>query len=133
MLALVLLTVGLEFLQGIGLGDFAANDGLVLLGEFLHLGLDLGEVVLGDGCAFGWHDVVEEAILNGRSETELNAGIELLQSLCQKVGGGVPEGVLTLFVLKLIEGDGGIFIDGSVQLCGLTIHAATHNVACQSR
>ena len=133
MLHLVLLTGGLKLLDGIGLRHFAANDGLVLLGQLFHLGLNLREVVLGDNLSLGGHHIVEETILHGRSESELYAWIKFLQSLGQQVGGGVPECVLALFVIKLKQLDGAVLIDGTVQLGCLTIDPTTYNVTGESR
>ena len=114
MLALVVLTIGLELLERFGLRHFTAHNGLVLLGQLAHLFLNLGEVVLRNHLTLGGHNVIEEAILYGRTEAELDAGIELLERLGEQVGRGVPEGVLTLFVLKLVKRDGRIGSDGTV-------------------
>ena len=132
-LALVGLTVGLELLQRVGLRDISAHDGLVFLGQFEHLSLDFGEVVLRDHLSFGRHDVIEEAVLDGRSEAELNAGIKLLQGFGKQMRRRVPEGVLALFVLKLVECNRRVFVDGAVQFYGLTVNPARYNVAGESR
>ena len=113
-LALVVLTIGLELLERFGLRHFTAHNCLVLLGQLAHLFLNLGEVVLRNHLTLGGHNVIEETILYGRTEAELDAGIELLERLGEQVGRGVPEGVLTLFVLKLVKRDGRIGSDGTV-------------------
>ena len=46
MLTLILLTIGLELFQSIGLGDILANHRLVLFCQLLHLRLNLREVIL---------------------------------------------------------------------------------------
>ena len=132
-LALILLTVGLELLQGVSLRYIAAHHRLVLACQFLHLSLNLREVVLRDSNALRRHHVVEESVLDGRTETELNARIKLLQRLGKQVSTSVPESVLALLVLKLIQGDGGVFVDRSVKFYCLAVHSATYNAACQSR
>ncbi len=132
-LHLVLLSSGLKLLDGIGLRHFAADDGLILLGELLHLSLYLGEVVFRDGLTLGRHHIVEETILDGRAEAELDAGIQLLQRLGKQVGRRVPEGVLAFVVVELIQFDGSVGIDGAVEFCCLTINPARYNVAGESR
>ena len=132
-LTLIGLTVGSKRLQGIGLGDLAAHNGLLLRSQLFHLSLNRWEVALLDALAIGQQHVIEESVLDGGSETELDAGVQLLQRLCQQVCRGVPEGVLALLVLELVEGDGGIFHDGAVQLNGFSIHATAYHAACQSR
>ena len=104
-LTLVCLSVIGKLLQCIGLADLLAHHRLVLLGEFHHLCLNLREIVLADGNAVFWHHIIKESVFHSRSETELDTRIQLLQRLCQQVGGSVPEGMLTLFVVKLIEGN----------------------------
>ena len=86
MLALVGLSVGSKLLQGFGLRHFTTNDGLLLASQFLHLSLNLGEVALLDHLAVFQQHIIEESVLDSRSETELDARIQLLQSLCQQVG-----------------------------------------------
>ena len=46
MLALVLLSIGLELSERISLSNLLANHRLVLLGELHHLSLDLSEIIL---------------------------------------------------------------------------------------
>lgn len=72
--------------------------GSFFFGQLAHLGLDLREVVLRDNLAVGRHHVIEKAVLHSRSESELYAGIQLLERLGQQVGRRVPERVLTLVV-----------------------------------
>ena len=105
MLYLVSLAHLLEFLDGVGLGNLTADDGLVFLGQFLHLSFYLREVVLADNSSLRRHDIIKEAILYSRSEAELYARIEFLQCLGEQVGRSVPEGVLAFLVIKLIQFD----------------------------
>ena len=132
-LALVVLAVGLELLECVGLGDILPHHGLIPLGQLHHLGFYLGKIVLGDDIAGLRHHVIEETILNGGAKTELYARIKLLQSLGQKVSRRVPKGMLALFILKLVELYGGILVDRTVQLYGLAIDPARYNVAGESR
>ena len=133
MLALVGLSVGSKLLQGVGLSYLLANHRLFLASQFLHLCLNLGEVTLLDHLAILQQDIIEETILDSRSKTELNARIQLLQSLCQQMGGGVPEGMLTLLVVELVKLNRCVLIDGTVQLYGLTVYSTAYNAACESR
>ena len=132
-LALVGLAIGGKLLQRIGLGNLATHHGFVLAGQLQHLCFNLGEVALLDHLTVLQQHIIEESIVYGRSESELNAGIEFLQSLGQQVSGGVPECVLTLIVIELVESDGGIGLDGAVEFYCLTIDGARYNVACESR
>ena len=131
-LVLIRLPLVAEELQRIALGDVATHKGLLALHQLHHLLFDVGEDRLADHHALSGHDVVVESVFNGRTDTELSAGIELLQGLGHKVGGSVPEGVLALFVLPLVKLDGGIFRDGAVQFHRLTVHAASQHILSQS-
>ena len=130
-LTLVGLAVGAEGSHGIGLGHFLPDHGLVLGGKFLHLLLDLLEVAFLDDVAFLRHDIIEEAVFDGRTETELYAGIKLFQGLGQQVGRSVPEGVLALFILPFVEFYLCVAVDWTVQFCRFTVHATGNHVACQ--
>ena len=131
-LALVGLTCSTEQGEAVCLAYLLAHNGFVLAGKLQHLVLNLLEVAFADLLAFGKQNIIEEAVLDGRAEAELDAGIEFLQSLGKQVGAGVPEGVLALFVLELVELDACIGGDGAVQFCCLAIHATGHNVLCQA-
>ena len=132
-LHLIFLSVSLKLLDGVGFGYLTSYDGLVFLGKFLHLLLDLGEVVFGDHLALRGHDIIEEAVLDSRAKAELYAGVELLQCLGEQMGRSVPEGVLALFVVELVKSDGCVLVDRTVQLGCLTIDPARYNVAGESR
>ncbi len=129
----VSLTVSSKLLQGIGLRDLMANHGLLLTSQFLHLGLNRSEVAFLDHLAFRQQHVVEETVLNGRAETKLYARIELLQGLGQQVGRGMPEGMLSFVVVKLVKRDFSIFHDGAVQFDGFSVNTTADDAACKSR
>ena len=78
--------IGSKLLQRISLSHLLANHGLFLASQFLHLCFNFGEIALLDHLAVLQQHVIEEAILDSRSETELDARIEFLQGLCQQVG-----------------------------------------------
>ena len=131
--ALVGLTVGTKFLQSVGLRHFAAHDGFVFSCQFQHFLLDFREVAFLDDFAVFQQHVVEKSVLDSRSETELDARIEFFQRFGQKVGRSVPESMLSLVVVELEEGDGGVRVNGAVEFHCLTIDCARYNVACESR
>ena len=133
----VLTLVGLpplcELFQGISLSHLFANHRLLLACQFLHLCLNLGEVALLDALAVLQQHIIEETILDSRTETKLDARIQLQQCLSQQVGRCVPEGMLTLLVVELVERYGCILIDRTVQLYCLTVYSTADNAACESR
>ena len=104
-LALVGLPFGFEVLECIRLAYLLADELLLLGAELQHLRLDGGEVALLDDLTFGRHHVVIEAVLDSGTYTELNARIELLQGFGHEVARGVPEGVLRLGILPLMQAD----------------------------
>ena len=111
-LALQVLALVAEELQCVGLADVGTHDVLVLLREFHHLLLNLGEVSVGQRGVTGV-DVIIETVLDGRANTELHAGVQLLQGLGQQVRRRVPEGVLALGVFPLEELDIAIHTNGA--------------------
>ena len=132
-LALEGLALGAELLEHLSLGHVATHDGLLLAGQLHHLLLDLGEVGLLDVLAIGRHDVVVEAVLDGRTDAELDAGIELLQRLGEQVGRRVPEGVLALVGIPLVEIDGGISGDGTCHVPHLVAQLGHEHILCKTR
>ena len=132
MFALVGLSGSTKEGEAVGLAYLLAHHRLVLAGQLEHLVFNGLEVALAYLLAVGEQYVVEEAILDGGTETELDAGIELLQGLCQQVGAGVPKGMFALFVVELVELNAGILRDGTVQFRRLAVDAASHDVLSQS-
>ena len=131
-LALVGLTCCTEQGEAVGLAYLLAYNRFVLTGKLEHLVLNLLEVAFADLLSIGKQHIIEEAVLDGGTEAELDAGIKFLQSLSKQVGACVPEGMLTLFVLELIELDACISINGAIQFCRLTVHATGNNVLGQT-
>ena len=130
---LVRLTAVAEELQGIFLRYVAAHERFLALHEFLHLLFNLWEVGHAQSHAFGWHDVVVETILDGRTDAELCARPEFLQGLGHEVGRSVPEGVFAFFVIPLVEFQFRILGDGTVQFRRFSIHTTGDDVLCQTR
>ena len=131
-LHLINLSCSLELCNAVCLAHLLAHYCLILASQLDHLVLDGLEVSLAYLLAVGQQHIVEEAVLYCGTKTELDAGIEFLQSLGQQVGAGVPEGMLALLIVKLVEVDGSIFVDGAVQLGSLTVHSTRHHILCQA-
>ena len=100
--ALVLVAFLSIGVHGLGLGYFLAYEMLFLAGQLYHLVLDLLEVRVGDGPVPQIH-VIVESVLDRRTDTELDAGIEQLQGLGHQVGRRVPERGLGLLVLPFMQ------------------------------
>ena len=132
MLHLIDLTCRLELCYALCLGHLLAHQGFVLTCQLYHLILDVLEISLAYLLAIGKQHIIEESILDGRTEAELDTGIQLLQSFCQQVGTGMPEGMLTLLVLKFIEVDSSILIDRAIEFHRLSIHTASHHILGQT-
>ena len=129
---LVGLAVFAEELERIGLGDVFADQCFLALHQFLHFLFDFGEVVFADGNSRGGHHVVVEAVFDGGSDAELGARPEFLHGFGHEVGRSMPEGVLALFIVPLVEVDGGIAGDGAVEFDSFAVHAAGQHVLCQA-
>ena len=84
-LALQRLALLREQLQGLGLGDQLLLDGPVLLDDVRHLLLDGGEVLGREGLRH--QEVVEEAVVGGRTDAALRVGEQLGHRRGQQVGG----------------------------------------------
>ena len=102
-LDLVLLAALLH--EGDGLGPRKLEDGEleVLLHDLLHLGLDRGEVLLGDLLALGQVDVVVEAVVGGGAVGEVGLGVEALDGLRHDVRGAVADDVGDLVGRALVD------------------------------
>ena len=133
MLHLIFLTISGEFFHSISLRDITTNNGLILLCKFEHLLLNLWEVILRDCLTFCRHHVIEETIFNCRTKTKLNAWVKLLQCLSKEVGRGVPEGMLTFFVIEPVKCDTCVLIDRTIEFCCYAIYTARYNVTGESR
>ncbi len=82
--ALVLVALLGEVLESLGLADLGAYELLLLAGELDHLVLDGLEFGLNELMA-AEIDVIVESVLDCRSDTELDARIESLESFCHKM------------------------------------------------
>ena len=83
-LALVLVTSLLEVLESVGLGHVLTDEVLLLAGQLKHSLLDLGEISVGDLTAAQIHIIVE-SVLDGRSDSELDAREYVLKGLRHQV------------------------------------------------
>ena len=119
-----------ECAQSLSLSYFGAYDSLLGASQLGHLLLDTWQVALGDG--HGAINVVVETVLDCGTDTELNAGVECLQSLCQQVRRGVPECVLTLIIVPFEQFDVAVIIDRQVQVANLAINLSSQHLLCQT-
>ncbi len=130
-LQLVLVALLGEEVDGLGLAHLAARDGRLGLHQLHHLLLNLGEIFT-RYLIVHKIDIVVEAVLDGGAETELDAGIELLQSRGQQVGRGVPEGFLALLVVPRQQLDGSVLVDRTIQFNHLVVDLGREHIACQA-
>ena len=106
-------------------------DLLFLSHQFQHFSFDSRKIAFFDNSVTRIH-VIVESILDSRSDTELDAGIQFLQSFSHQVGTRVPECMLTFFVFPLEKLDSRILVDRTAQVPNLTIHACCQNFLCQT-
>ena len=83
-LLLVLVAFFRKICHCIGLGDILAYKILLFSRKLEHLLLYLRKVGVGK-CHTAEVDIIVEAVLNSRSDTEFNARVESLESLCHKM------------------------------------------------
>ena len=114
MLNLIFLSVCSKLLNSISFRNITTNNLLILLSELTHFLLNLWEIILRDCLTVWQHYIIEEAIFNSRTEAKLYTRIKFLQRLSKEVGRGVPEGVLAFFILKLVQRNSSVFVDGTV-------------------
>ena len=88
--------------DGFGAGDGAVLELLVVLGDFLHLGFDLLEVVRGD--PVGHVEVIVKAALDGRAVGELGVWPQLENGRGHDVGAGMAEPLQVGHLLAFVEG-----------------------------
>ena len=119
-----------EEFECIRLGNGSALHSFFPLGDFDHFLFDLGEVFFADHDTLGGHHIIVESVFDGGTDTKLGAGPEFLNGFSHEVGRGVPEGVFAFGVLPFVEGDFGVFSDGSVQFNGLSVHADGEHLLC---
>ena len=121
-----------EHFECIGLGDIGTHNLLVLLGKFKHFCFDSREIGCCDGMAVGV-DVVIKAVLNSRTDTELNAGEKFLQRLCKEVCRTVPESMFAFIVIPLEQFYGRVGSDGTGKIPFLFVYGCSENVARELR
>ena len=97
-LYLIGLVLLLHELDGLFPGQFKPLQLQLLLADLLHLGLDLGHVVGGEG--EGGIHVVVPALLDRGADGQLHLGPQALDGLGHDVGAGVPIGLAVLLILK---------------------------------
>ena len=100
--------------------QFKALQRVVFLDDLLHLRLDLGEVLGGEGG--GQIEIVVEAVFDGRADGELGAGIQPAHRLGQNVGGGVPIGALAFGIVKGEDLQRAVLLERRAQVHHFAVH-----------
>ena len=121
-----------KHLQSILLRDALTLDLLLLGHQLLHLRLDCGEVALLDHGLTRIYIIVK-TILDSRTDTELNARIQLLQRLSHQVCARMPESMLAFLIVPLQQLYRRIFLDRTGQIPCLAIHACGQHLLRQTR
>ena len=93
------------------------------LDDFLHLSLDLLQILVGEGLLDV--KIIIEAAFNRGADGAFGVGVQSLDSLRQNVGRGMPERVLAFLVvegeklyLAVLTDRGAQVADNAVDLCG---------------
>ena len=102
-LDLVLLAALLHELDGLGAGQLEGRELEVLLHDLLHLGLDGGQVVLGE-LLVAQIDVVVEAVVGRRTVGEVGLRVQALDGLGHDMGRGVTDNVRDLVLGQICHG-----------------------------
>ena len=110
-LDLVRLTELIHIRDGFLAGQLKALDFLIFLLDLCHLGLNFCEVFRREG--FGRVKIVIEAVFDRGADGELRLRPEALDRLCEHVARRVTVGPATVFVLKGIECDLVVAVDGA--------------------
>ena len=131
-LALVRITLFFEVLERFRLGDGDALEGLLLAGQFEHLLFYLRKVSLREGLAIHVH-VIIEAVVDSRSDAELDTRVQGFEGFRHQVGRRVPENATGILVLPFQELHGRIGRDRTGQVHDDVVYLGGQNVGCQSR
>ena len=100
-LHLVRLVLLLHIGDGLGTGLLAALQTNALLADFLHLRLDLRQMLRGEG--EGGVKVIIPALIDGRADGKLHLRPQPLDGLGHDVGAGMPVGFAVLGVFKGVQ------------------------------
>ena len=131
-LALISLTSLTKHLQGIFLGNAGTDQCFFLCSQFCHFLFDSRQVTFLDHCISRIYIVIE-SVLDSRTDTELNARVQFLQSFCQQMGTCMPERMLSLFIFPLIQYEIRIFVNRSSQIDSLAVYPTSQDILCQTR
>ena len=131
-LSLIFFTAVAKHLQSVRLRDALTLDLLLLGYQLLHLRLDSGKVALLDHGLTRIYIIVK-TILDSRTDTELNARIQLLQRLSHQVRARMPESMLAFLIVPLQQLYRRIFLDRTGQIPCLAIHACGQYLLRQTR
>ena len=130
-LALVLVAFFGIGLEGIRLGDVRADEGLTAAGQLDHLIFNFPQICFHKLPVAQVHIVVE-TVLDGRSDAELDAGIQCFERFGHQVAGGVPEHVLGLAVLPFVKLDRRVFVDRAFEIVNLVVHRCAQYICSEA-
>ena len=124
----VLIPFFLEVSQSISLAHFAADVGILLLGQFHHFGLDGRKVFVRDGVLTEVH-VVVKTVFDGWPYPELDTGVQRLKRLGHQVGRTVPHRALAFVVAPGQQVERGIFVDAALRIPHFAVDLSGQHVA----
>ena len=129
--ALVLVALLGELRESVGFRHLRAHHRLLVAGQFDHLRLDFRKVRFENRRRR--IDVVVESLLDSRTDTELDARVESLQSLGEQVRRRVPESVLALGIVPFEEFNRGILLDRTRQIDRRVVYRSRQGVRSETR
>ena len=129
-LYLIRLILLAEQVERILAGNLLANHRNALLDDFFHLRLDLFQILRRE-IVFGINIVIE-AVVDGRSDCQLDIRIQVLDCLCQNVRSGVTQGPLAHIIIKGQDAHRAVLLQRSFQIDGLAVYLCCQCGACQT-
>ena len=129
-LYLIRLILLAEQVERILAGNLLANHRNALLDDFFHLRLDLFQILRRE-IVFGINIVIE-AVVDGRSDCQLDIRIQVLDCLCQNVRSGVTQGPLAHIIIKGQDAHRAVLLQRGFQIDGLSVYLCCQCGACQT-
>ena len=126
-------TTFFKHFQGISFRDVLTNHRFFLSYKLCHFLFDGSKVRFFNDGASGRHNIIVEAIFNSRTNTKLNAWIQLLQSFSHQVSRCMPEGMFSLSIIPFVQFNATIFSDRTIDFDNFTIYARSQNIVGQTR
>ena len=120
-----------EQLLRLGAVHHLAGERRVAGDDLAHLGLDLGQILRRERLVAG--EIVIEAVVDHRADGDLRAGIELLHRLGHDMRGVVADQLERLGIVAREEFDGGVGLDGRLEVGELAVEAHRHRALGERR